>query len=631
MASFAGSADYSSANSDPLTFNIIKATSTVTVSDAGGTYTGSPYPASAKVNGTAGLEGTTPVLMYYAGSTATGSPLSGAPSAAGTYTVVASFAGSADYSLANSNPLTFNITKATPTVTVSDACGTYTGSPYAASAKVNGSTTLEGVAPTLTYYSGATATGTPLSGAPGGAGTYTVVASFAGSADYATASSGPLTFNITKATPTVTVTDAGGTYTGSPYPASAKVNGTASLEGITPTLTYYVGSTAIGTPLSGAPSAVGTYTVVASFAGSADYSSATSGPVTFKISSVSTLPLPTVTVTDSGGVYTGCPYPATAKVNDKPSLDGIKPVLMYYSGTTATGTPLSGAPSAAGTYTVVASFAGSTHYAAASSSPLIFTISKAKPRLTVSACDEVFNGKSASVVALVNGRSSLEGVSLTLVYYSGTTHTGTPLSAAPSAVGTYTVVASFAGSADYAAATTSITFTIRKATPKLTVTDASGTYTGNPFTATASINGAATLEGIAPTLTYYSGRAPTGKPLSGAPRDPGTYTVVASFAGSADYNAVISTPVVFTISKASTKLVISKTGGVITGTVCDEFGNVVAAPIFHYYLASDSKHLHPLSGPPTAPGSYVVIVSFAGNSDYLGCSIATIALTITKN
>ncbi len=80
------------------------------------------------------------------------------------------------------------------------------------------------------------------------------------------------------ATPTITLTDNGGTYNGSTYPAT-----TASIESVTPTLTYYSGTNTSGTALSGAPSAAGTYTVLASFAGSTDYSSGTAS-TTFTIS-----------------------------------------------------------------------------------------------------------------------------------------------------------------------------------------------------------------------------------------------------------------------------------------------------------------------------------------------------------
>jgi uncharacterized repeat protein (TIGR03803 family) len=63
---------------------------------------------------------------------------------------------------------------------------------------------------------------------------------------------------------TLTVIDNGGTYNGQPFPATVSESGPASLQGQTPTLTYYVGSTATGTPLAGAPVHAGTYTAVAS-------------------------------------------------------------------------------------------------------------------------------------------------------------------------------------------------------------------------------------------------------------------------------------------------------------------------------------------------------------------------------
>ena len=110
------------------------------------------------------------------------------------------------------------------------------------------------------------------------------------------------------------------------------------------------------------------------------------------------------------------------------------------------------------------------------------------------------------------------------------------------AAGTYTVVASFAGSADYAPAGAMTTFTVNLAAPTVTVTDAGGTFNGQPFPATATVAGvvvgvdntpSTTLEGAGLTLTYYAGNMPTGTPLSGAPSAVGTYTAVASFAGSA--------------------------------------------------------------------------------------------------
>jgi hypothetical protein len=58
----------------------------------------------------------------------------------------------------------------------------------------------------------------------------------------------------------------------------------ASLEGVTPVVTYYVGSGTSGTNLGSTPPVQpGTYTVVAVFPGSTDYTAVQSSPVTFSI------------------------------------------------------------------------------------------------------------------------------------------------------------------------------------------------------------------------------------------------------------------------------------------------------------------------------------------------------------
>jgi sugar lactone lactonase YvrE len=106
---------------------------------------------------------------------------------------------------------------------------------------------------------------------------------------FAPASDSSQTLTITKAAPTVRVADAGGTYNGGAFAATATVAGVvpsvdnspaATLEGVAPTLSYYSGTyTSLAqlaglTPLGGAPVNVGSYTVLATFAGSADYGSA---------------------------------------------------------------------------------------------------------------------------------------------------------------------------------------------------------------------------------------------------------------------------------------------------------------------------------------------------------------------
>ncbi len=98
------------------------------------------------------------------------------------------------------------VNQATPTVTVSDQSGPYTGSPFTATATVAGidgvaGTSLEGVGLTLTYYTGTYTSVSQLAGvtgsstAPSTPGSYTVLAYFPGSSDY-TAASALANFNI---------------------------------------------------------------------------------------------------------------------------------------------------------------------------------------------------------------------------------------------------------------------------------------------------------------------------------------------------------------------------------------------------------------------------------------------------
>ncbi len=134
---------------------------------------------------------------------------------AGVYTLTASALPVGDpwSSLITTDPVSTSITvsQATPTVHESaPSSGTYTGSVFAATATVAGvnnvfSSSLEGVSPTLTYYVGTGTAGANLgSSAPRNAGTYTVVANFAGSTDYTPASSAASTFTISQEALTIT-------------------------------------------------------------------------------------------------------------------------------------------------------------------------------------------------------------------------------------------------------------------------------------------------------------------------------------------------------------------------------------------------------------------------------------------
>jgi hypothetical protein len=103
---------------------IVNATPSVAVTDAGGTYNGNQFPATATVAGMNGIAGSSlenvGLTLDYEQLDDSGNAIadlgSSAPLHAGNYEVIASFAGSTDYSSAQ-NSTTFTIGKANQTVT----------------------------------------------------------------------------------------------------------------------------------------------------------------------------------------------------------------------------------------------------------------------------------------------------------------------------------------------------------------------------------------------------------------------------------------------------------------------------------------------------------------------------------
>ena len=110
---------------------------------------------------------------------------------------------------------------------------------------------------------------------------------------------------------------------------------------------------------------------------------------------------PTVTVTDAGGTYNKLPFAASATITPNDGspftkLQGQGINFVYYVGTGTGGTNLGGtAPTNAGTYTVVATFPGSTDYASASSSTS-FTISPVSLTITAVANSKTYSGTTAA-------------------------------------------------------------------------------------------------------------------------------------------------------------------------------------------------------------------------------------------
>ena len=140
------------------------------------------------------------------------------------------------------------------------------------------------------------------------------------------------------------------------------------------TIVYYIGSSATGPAITSSPVNAGTYTVVASYAGDANYTAAQSMAVTFS---------------HQPGGDNGCPGRAACQHRRQwqqqrnelghghgdggqwsPGADG----RAWSTRTIGTFRSLSSSPTAAGTYTVVASYSGNSNYLASQSNPVSFTI-----------------------------------------------------------------------------------------------------------------------------------------------------------------------------------------------------------------------------------------------------------------
>jgi parallel beta-helix repeat protein len=208
--SYAGDGTYASTSaSGALTLS--RATPLVRAIDVGGAYDGSAFSATATITGVAGspasqLEGVSPVLVYFAGSTTNGNPLAGAPIDVGTYTVVANFPGSSDYSSTRSAPVTFVIEKGMTTVAISTSGSQVV---FGQSVSLVATVTAGAITPggTVTFYDGTTMLGTValssgkamLTTSALAVGSHSITAGYGGGADLQSATSGTLTESVAMA------------------------------------------------------------------------------------------------------------------------------------------------------------------------------------------------------------------------------------------------------------------------------------------------------------------------------------------------------------------------------------------------------------------------------------------------
>jgi hypothetical protein len=355
---FGSTISFTTLAAPPTVANVDQVTPTISWTDPADIVYGTALSA-AQLDATASVPGT------YAYTPAAGTELSAG--AGQTLAVTFTPTDSTDYTTATAS-VTINVDRATPTITL-DAPPDIAFGTALNSTQLDAST---GVAGTYAY--------TPTAGTFLGVGsdqTLSVTFMPTDTADYTTAMAST-TITVDKALPILYLSDPGGTFDGSPYPASVTIgvsgSGNApsnSLGGAVPTLTYYVGPNTTGESLGSTPPAgAGTYTVVASFAGTDDYSSIQSAPVSFMIQAASSRI--TLTSSASAAVF-GEPITFVATVNGAAMPSGT--VTFLDSGRLLGTAPVNSSGTAmmitsslaTGTHAITASYSGDVNFEPADS------------------------------------------------------------------------------------------------------------------------------------------------------------------------------------------------------------------------------------------------------------------------
>ncbi|GAA4393047.1 MBG domain-containing protein [Hymenobacter koreensis] len=545
-------------------------------------------------------------------------------SGAGSVTVRATQPGNDNFEAAEAQDRTFIIAPAGQSISFGPLTDkTYGAAPFMVSASAPGGPVTFSITEGNTFasISGSTITIT-------GAGTVVVRASQAGSANYNPAANVDQRFTVDKFTPTITLT-VGGPYL---YNASAHFVQSATVSSVNDdVLVPAVSYSLAGNPET-APTNAGSYGVLATFAGNANYNPALAATGTLVIGRApATIAL---TAADLTQTYTNSPK--TVRASATPPAAGVQ---VAYSQHAAPVIPLN-----AGDYVVTATLTNANYQLVNASNQHIasvtglLAIGKATPAVALNiASSYTYTGSNQEVSGSVTGvdNVSLGAASVTYKAAGAADFSATkPLNA-----GTYAVKGSYAETDNYLPAAITGSMTIDKATATLSF-DASSltaTYNGlvHPASAATSpqANGA-NLSGVGLMYTGTDNNQAAYGPSTTAPINAGTYTVTASLnnpnyqaaniqgtmtigRAAASISVVVGGPFVYTnTAKAVSSATVQ---GVTVNQTVQQLGNAVVV------YRQGGANVTPIDA-----GTYEVHASFAGNGNYEPAANRSNTLSIGK-
>ncbi|MGB7197257.1 MAG: Ig-like domain repeat protein [Acidobacteriaceae bacterium] len=481
--------------------------------------------------------------------------------AAGTVVVTASQSGNASYSAASpvSDTIVILATATTTSLTSSSSAIT------AGQSLTLAATVLAGAAPvstgTVSFYSGITPLGAAGLNAQGVAtltittlpvGSNAITATYAATADYAGSTSTAQIVTVAGTGVLAAATATSLTISSSAITSGQSLTLAATvLAGAAPvstgTVTFYNGTTSLGVGTLDAQGVailttttlpVGTNTLIASYAATADYESSTSVAQIVTVAATGLLPTATTTslTSSSSAITAGQSLILTAIVlADATPVNGG--LVIFYSGTTSIGAGTLDAQGVAiltittlpvGSNAITAAFAATSSYAGSTSAAQIVTVAATgglatatATSLTISA-SAITAGQSLTLAATVLAGAAPVSTG-TVTFYNGTTSLGAGtldaegvaiLTTTALPVGTNTLIASYAATADYESSTSAAQIvTVAATVSGIPVPSYGLTASPTSLTIVRGQTGATTLTitpagGFTGTLTFSCGNLP---------------------------------------------------------------------------------------------------------------------------
>ncbi len=564
-AQYAGDTNNASGTSNAVSEGVLQATTTTTLATTDATPTvGDSLTLTATVTSTDGPQPTGVINFTDNGSPLGSASLNGSGVATltinslspGAHSIVANYGGDTDNAGSSSSPLTETVAQiATTTNLASDANPLSAGATLHLTATVAlaaGATADGPLTGQVTFADGATPLGTASLDGSGHAslavntlavGGHTLIASYGGTANYATSSSAPLAQQVQKTAATVSVTQSATTVlAGTPVTFTATVTSSTGIP--TGAATLFDGGTSIQTATLNAQGiasfststlSAASHTLTVGYGGDSNYASGTSAVWTESVN----LAQPTVTLSGpANAVDVGTAVTLTGNLTS-PGITPTGTLTLRDGATVIASQPVSATGGfsfstsslAVGTHTLSVAYSGDSDNSSAISSAISVTIQQAPTATALgsSVNPGTFGQPLTLAASVVSNGSAMTG---TVTFFDG----GTPLNTAPLATngtatlatsalnfGVHSITAVYSGDAQHAASTST-------ALSERIVEPATATLTSSLNPAVAGVE--VVLTAI---ILASGGQVPTGSVLF---RDGGTVlgTVLLDGAGAAVFH-----------------------------------------------------------------------------------------------